>query len=563
MSAADDFHNGNTLFQAFMNETRDPADPGAHLKNSLELANIGFPSTQESAKGVAKKSISHMKQKAELLSKALGEKFKRTECLNLAANMCFFSSWKAYLSFTESFHLLSEGQRKSSGDTVKLIASLWNITENRENDFFNKFIVASAMILSIKTGTKIQESAVAAKKVFTDSKAKSTGDYIDEREILEIIHNLHQEPGKYYLMTCLSHAPTRKGIAVKWGNLENVDVGFFLQKTIFFDTGNRIVEMPVVEAIAASIMAAIHSYAEANLPLFVKVMFSPDLISSEKNRLIDGLARDKTREEVYKVILKLFQGRLTDSVNGYITRQVGTSGFIDGSFFSQYREDKPPAGLIPGSERKLENGHLVKLYKTANFKSNSYSGVSLHQITALAFDTSGFVSGYLVVNHIINPSCTLKTLGLFCDEIENAACIEAAVSLGMTGGFKSKVTISHPAIITHWEVSRDYQSMGIGKSLINHAFDFNPVDAHHIDYVLAKVEPLEYPIPPIDDTEQTLIPNYYSSKSRVLSIWNKVTNNGSVFGNRSVPFHSVGYQKNCHGHPNLLMTAMTLFEFGS
>lgn len=72
-------------------------------------------------------------------------------------------------------------------------------------------------------------------------------------------------------------------------------------------------------------------------------MFSPDLISSEKNRLIDGLARDKTREEVYKVILKLFQGRLTDSVNGYITRQVGTSGFIDGSFFSQYREDKPPA----------------------------------------------------------------------------------------------------------------------------------------------------------------------------------------------------------------------------
>lgn len=64
--------------------------------------------------------------------------------------------------------------------------------------------------------------------------------------------------------------PNQEGIAVKWGNLENVDVGFFLQKTIFFDTGNRIVEMPVVEAIAASIMAAIHSYAEANLPLFVK-----------------------------------------------------------------------------------------------------------------------------------------------------------------------------------------------------------------------------------------------------------------------------------------------------
>ena len=563
MSAADDFHNGNTLFQAFMNETRDPADPGAHLKNSLKLANIAFPSTQESAQGVAKKSISHMKLKAELLSKALGEKLKRTECLNLAANMCFFSSWKAYLSFTESFPLLSDGQRKSSGDTVKLIASLWNITGNRENDFFNKFIVASAMILSMKTGFGIQESAVAAKKVFSDSKAKSTGDYIYENEVLEIIHNLHQEPGRYYLMYCLSQTPSRRGVAVKWGNLENVDVGFFLQKTIFLDTGKRTVETPVVEAIATTIMANIHSYAEANLPFFVNGMFSPTLIASEQSRLINGLARDKTREEVYKVIIKLFAGRLTDSVNGYVTRHVCASGFIDDSFFSQYREGRPPSGLIPGSERKLENGHVVKLFKTASFNSNSYSGVSFQQITALAFDSSGLVSGCLVVSHIINPSGALKTLGLFCDEVENVACIEAAVSLGVAEGFKSKVKISHPAFITHWEVSRDYQGLGIGSALLNHAFGFNPDDARPIDYVLAKVEPLEYPIPPLDDCEQSLIPNYYSAKSRVLGIWNKITSNGSSFGNRDIPFHSVGYQSNCHGHPNLLITAMTLFEFGS
>lgn len=561
--SANDFHNGNTLFQAFMSETKDSADPYVHLKKSLKLANIEFPATQESAQGMAKKSISHMKQKAELLSKALDGKFRRSECLNLAANMCFFSSWKAFLSFAENFHLLPDGQRNTSGDSVKLVASLWSITENRENDFFNKFIVASAMVLAMKTGDGIKESVLAAKKVFSDSKAKSTGDYIDQNEILEIIHNLHREPGKYYLMYCLSQKPSRNGVPVKWGNLENVDVGKFLLKTIFLDTGKNIVDMPVVEAIAATIMGSIHSYAEASLPFFINAMFSPDRLASEKHRLISGLARDKTREEVYKVILKVFSGRLTDSVNGYITRHVGSSGFIDEDMFSQYRDGKTPSGLMPGSEKHLGNGHFLKLFNTVNFDSNSYPGVNLQEITALAFDPSGLVSGCLVINLIHNPSGTLKTLGLFCDEIENVACIEGAVSLGMTDGFKSKFKIFHPAFLTYWEVSRDYQGLGIGSALMNHVFSFDYKNASDIDYVLAKVEPLEYPIPPLDGHDQSLIPNYYSAKSRISVIWDKVTNNGRSFGNKSVPFHSVGYQKNCHGHPNLLMTAMSLFEYGS
>lgn len=561
--SANDFHNANTLFQAFMNETMDPADPYVHLKKSLELANIAFPSTQESAQGISKKSISHMKQKAELLSAALGGKFKRSECLNLVANLCFFSSWKTYLNFAESFPLLPDQQRKTAGDSVKLVASLWSITENRENDFFNKFIVASAMVLSMKTESGIHESVLAAKKVFSDSKAKSTGDYIDQKEILEIVHNLHQDPGKYYLMYCLSQKQSRNGVPLKWGNLENVDVGRFLLKTIFLDTGKNIVEMPVVEAIAATIMADIHSYAEANLPLFIKVMFSPDRLANEKNRLINGLARDKTREEVHNVILKIFHGRLTESVNGCITSQVGASGFIDESIFSQYREDRAPSGLIPDSYKKLGNRHSLKLFKTVSFGSDSYPGVSLQQITALAFDPNGLVSGCIVVNLINNPSGTLKTLGLFCDEIENVACIEAAVSLGLTVGFKSKVKISQPAFVTYWEVSRDYQGIGIGSELMNHVFSFNYKNARDIDYVLAKVEPLEYAIPPLDGVDQSIIPNYYAAKSRAVDIWNKVTKNGSSFGNRSVTFHSVGYQKNCHGHPNLLMAAMTLFEFGS
>jgi len=562
MSAADDFRNGNALFQAFMNETRDPNDPGTQLKNSLSLANIAFPSTQESAQGIAKKSISHMKQKAELLSKALGEKLKRTECLNLVANMCFFSSWKSYLSFAESFHLLSDSQRKSSGDTVKLISSLWNITENRQNDFFKKFVAASAVILSINTGYGMGPSAVAAMKVFTDSKAKSTGDYLDEREILQIIHNLHQDPGKYYVMYCLSKAPSRKGVKTKWSNLDNVDVGFFLQKTIFMDVSDTTVEMSVVESIVGTIMADIHSYAEANIPFFINVMPSPDIIDSEKNRIINALARDKTREEVYKVIAKIFSGRLTDSVNEYITRDIGASGFIDDEIFSLYREGRPPSGLIPGSEKSLDNGHLVKLYKTASYNSQSYSGVRFYQITALAFDHSGFVSGYLVTNHIKNPSCSLNIIGLFCDELENPACIEAALSLGLVEGFKSRVKISHPVIITDWEVSRHYQGLGIGKALMNHAFDFKHIDLQEIDYVLAKVEPLEYSIPPLEDTEEAIIPNYYSSKSRCVGVWDNVTDSGRVFGSRAIPFHSVKYQKNCHGHPNLLMTAMFLFQAG-
>lgn len=561
--SANDFQNGNTLFQAFMTETEDSDNPYVQLNKSLELANIAFPATEESARGVAKKSISHMKQKAELLSKAFGGKFKRTECLNFVANMCFFSSWKTYLSFVENFPSLSERQRKTSGDSVKLVASLWNITENRQNEFFNKFIVASAMILSMKTSCKMQESIITTKKVFSDSKAKTSGNYIDQNEIMEIIYNLHRDPGKYYLMYCLSQIPSRNGVAVKWGDLENIDVGKFLLKRVFLDTGKGIVDTPVVEAIAAAIMAAIHSYAEANIHFFVKAMFPLDKLNGEKSRLINGLAREKTREEVHKVILKLFSGRLTDSVNSYVTRHVGTNGFIDETLFSKYRNNKQPLGLIEGSEIKLANDHVLRIYNTYSFDSNSYPGVSLQEVTTLAFDPNGLVSGSLVINLINNPSGSLKTLGLFCDEIENVACIEAALSLGMTEGFKSKLKISHPAFITYWEVSRDYQGLGIGSALMSHAFSFNYKSTRSNDYVLAKVEPLEYPIPPLEGHEQSLIPNYYSAKTRVSNIWDRVIKGGRIFGNKAIPFHRVGYQKNCHGHPNLLLTAMSLFEYGT
>lgn len=561
--SANDFHNGNTLFQSFMNETKDLGNPYVQIKKSLDLANIEFPTTQESALGVAKKSLSHLKQKAELLSKALGGKYKRTECLNLVSNMCFFSSWKVYLSFSESFPSLSTEQRKSSGDSVKLVSTLWNITENRQNEFFSKFIVASAMILSMKTSLGIEEALLVTKKVFTDSKAKSKGDFIDANEVFEIIHNLHREPGKYYLMYCLSQVPSRNGVAVRWGNLENIDVGKFLRKTIFLDTGKTIVNMHVVEAIATTIMASIHSYAEASLAFFISGMFAHEGLANEKTRLINALARDQTRIEVHKVISRLFSGKLTLSVNEYVTRQVGGSGFIDETIFSMHTETNPPKGLIKGSETKLSNGHSIKLFKTADFVSESYQGVGLQGITSLSFDQNGLVSGCLVTSLITNPSGGLKTLGLFCDEIENVSCIEAVVSLGVEKGFRSNLKIARPAFINYLEVSRDYQSIGIGSALVKHAFEFAHRNSFYIDYVFAKVEPLEYSIPPLDDSDQGLIPNYYEAKSRTLDTWGRIVKSVPVLKDGIVPIHSVGYQKNCHGHPNLLMTAMSLFELGS
>lgn len=561
--SANDFRNGNSLFQAFMNETRDPGNPYIQMRKSLELANIDFPETLESATGVAKKSVSHLKLKGELLSKALDGKFKRAECLNLVANMCFFSSWKDYLSFAESFPLLSEAQRKSSGDSVKLVSTLWNITENRQNDFFSKFMVASAMILSMKTDIGMQDALVLAKKVFTDSKAKTKGDFIDSEEVFEIIHNLHQDPGKYYLMYCLSQVPSRNGVAVRWGNLENIDVGKFLHKTIFFNTGKNIVQMSVVEAVAATIMASIHSYAEASLPFFINGMLFRDAIGNERNRLINALARDRTRDEVHKVIARLFSGRTTESVNEYVTSKVGGSGFIDEEIYSRYTENNPPSGFLTDSVSRLPNGHVLKIFNTADFESDSYHGVSLHGITALTFDQNGLVSGYLVMNLINNPSGSLKTLGLFCDEIENVACIEAAVSLGMEKGFKNKLKITNSAFINSFEVSRRYQSIGLGSALVSHAINFAIKKSSSIDYVFAKVEPLEYKIPPLEDFDQSLIPNYYEAKSKTLDVWGKIVKGVPALSDGSIQIHKVGYQKNCHGHPNLLMTAISLFEFGS
>ena len=470
-----------------------------------------------------------------------------------------FPNWKAFLDFAESFPNLSDGQRRSSGDSIKLCSTLWVLTGNRKDYYAIEYIAASSLVFAQKAEFELPEAGAIADKVFSDEGAKTKGDFIECDEVLRIVNMMHENPVHYYLMYCLSHTPLKNKTPTTWNNLANIDVGKLLTKQVSFVSSAGYISLTVRDAIIAAIMGGIHDYADTKLPFFINAMFDEQLLISERKRLISALARDQSRVEVGYALDSIFSKHLKESVLEAITLPEKNGGFIDDRYYSSPEKNIPPISTQLGRESESVAGHTVTVFRDGPLKAFDNAGAELYRVLSIAKDSSGVVSGFLNLTLIKNPSGKVSGLGAVADEFENRDCIEMSLSLSERVGFRSNQPAHRLAFITSWEVSRHYRSLGLGRALMNAAFDWGLKDFGQLDYVVAKLEPAEYPIPPLDDFDYSVIPNYYRSKLTVNEIWNKVTLKGTQFGLHRCKFHSSGYKDACHGHPNLLMMAMACY----
>lgn len=551
------FKFGNAAFKGFISQAETLNNHPSHLAKFCSLANVIFPTDDAKAAILAKRCTQSLKKKADLLSKIFPNKFKHTERLNLAANLCFFPSWKAFNDFADSFPNLSDSQRRSSGDTLKLCASLIQTTDNRLDDYSYCYIAIASLVFSDKTGIPKDEAGIAVHRIFTEDGSKTSGDYLGQDEIMHIVHLLHNRPHHYYLMYGLSHSPLKFGVETPWSNLSNIDVGKFLQKTVMLPTSVGNIPSSVKDVMVASILAGIHEYAESQLFLFINPAFDLQHLKSEQRRIISALARDNSRVEAEKVVDSLFSKIKSLSVLEAITHEENCNGFINTHYL--HKKDSNYGFLIDEVKSTLHN-HQIRVYRDEPIILFDNKGGQQQTIRAVAFDFVGEVSGYAEVKIVTNPSGSIKKLGIVTDEIEDRETIEMALSLASAIGYDNNAKVNRVGIISGWEVARGQREGKLGGDLLNAVFDIGLKNVGHLDFVLAKLEPAEYPIPPLENSKQEAIPNYSSAKKKLREIWDKTTKGGTSFGSSKIAFHEIKHSDVCHGHPNLLMLAMTLFQ---
>jgi hypothetical protein len=558
--SANSFQFGNSIFKGFLTETEELIAPLSHLDKFSILADVSFPFNHESAEDLSRKCALSMRKKASILTKAFPNKFKHTESLNLVANMCFFSSWKSFTDYCESFPNLPDSQRRSSGDSLKLLACLWRLSTGHSDVYASRFIASSGVVFYKTTGIDLDAAGDAVRKIFTEDRVDVKGEFLEESEILHLISTLHENPVQYYLMYSLSQAPLRNGVKVAWPDLENIDVGKLLSKTVLLKTSSESMPSMVREVIIACIMGGIHDYALHKLH-FAHPTFNFVKLDADKRRLISALARPETRQEVSRAVDTLFSGFHSTSVHEALTYSESYSGFINDFYYDNFNKSNFDFGELLNQDSSSISGHKIKVFRSETFEPDSNVGARFLSVRAVAQDSRGSVSGYMSLMIIVNPTGKIDQLGIVADEIEDRDCIEMSLSLALDLGFESKQTVKNIAYITGWEVARKYRGLGIGKALLASAFDQGLAGLADLDFILARLDPMEYPVPPLEDSDDKLVTNYYLAKTRLLTIWDRATANGTSFGETKAKFHATNYMDICHGHPNLMMMAMASFQF--
>lgn len=298
------FELGYVFFQAFLKQTGGMISPHSHLSKCCSLADIQFPKNSDEASEFSQKCIFAMKKKASVLASICPDKFKHTERLNLVANMCFFPHWKGFLEFADSFPKLSDSQRKTSGDSMKLCSCLWKLPTNHFDEYALGYMATSGLILSHKSKIPLDEATTIARRIFSDDLARTSGDFISQNEVFQLIHTLHEDPVAHYLTFILSLTPSNNGIQASWPNPAIMTVGGLIAFDVVYENPIENVPISVKEMLIMCVMSDIHLYAEQDI----------SLTSPERRKILSSLVKDRSRLEVDKAIDKILSAHTSTSV---------------------------------------------------------------------------------------------------------------------------------------------------------------------------------------------------------------------------------------------------------
>lgn len=553
------FHFGNSAYRFLIAHITPLSAPNPPYAKACAIAGLRRPVGHTEAVQFSKKCVNGLKKKADLLAELLPGEVKRTQALNLVANTCFFPNWKAFQDAAESFAHLSDGQRASSGDSFKLSLALWQITPNRMDEFVLACVGAASTVLTDKTGLDHDQTAEIMQALFSDKDISRKFSCMTASELLEITNTSYRFPVHQHLMHVLSQKPLKGSSYTTWPDLANITLGKLLKKSVAFDQLGTKIPLSVSDLLVANLMGSVHEFALGKLGYFIPP-FEDGKLRTEQERIINALAHPDSHAQASQAVSTLLGPHLSKTVLEAITLPDDENGFIS----NEYPSSLSAAMVIYGIPVKSGNldvpGYEMVVFVDEPFAITDNEGANAYRIYAFTHDAEGATCGHLEMFYIHNPSGLLFDLGMISDEIENTDCIELTLSLAKDLGMKPNRSFENVVFISKWEVSTHHQRKGLGKALINAAFNDGLDGFDNPDVVVARLDPAQYPVPILDDVDPSSIPNYARATDVLMKAWDSTTSGGTRFGNIKTGFHPGSYSEICHGHPNLRMGALAFYQ---
>lgn len=293
------FEFENKLFRTLIAENEKYAKPQSILDKSLSIADTEFPLSDEESRVFANRCINALKKKADVLSSLLphGIKLSHKKCLNLIANMCFFEGYDAFKSYAESFSSMGATNRATSGNTIKLVCSLWRTPDNFIDPFFLQSIAVSAAILELNSELNNDVCILLAGKIFRDPGVAASKDCITEPQVGSCVARIHKNPGLYYFNRLLSYPPFLSNREQALDEFSEASFEDFINCQVLYplDMGlfTKIpVSLTAKEMLLMEIMADIHENGEIE--------------GLTRKQIIKKLAATESRVEVERFIIAMY-----------------------------------------------------------------------------------------------------------------------------------------------------------------------------------------------------------------------------------------------------------------
>lgn len=301
------FDFGNKIFQTIIAENSRYAHPQTVLDKSLSIAEIDFPLSNEECDAFAKRCVGAIKKKADLIKKLLphGVDSNLNKCRDIAANMCFFETFHDFKNYADNFASMGATNRYTSGNTLKLVTSLWKVPENAHDPFIMQHIAAASAVLKLCSKLSLSEdvSILIATKFFQDERIAKSENCVTEDQVSTIVNNLHENPGLHYLNVILGLEPFKgkRKQAIHEFSMASYDEFISCQMLYPVDMG-LLTEIPVslsaAEVLTMAIMSDIH--------------LNGSIDGVTHKQLVKKLASSHSRTSVGLFIEKTYKGKLNE-----------------------------------------------------------------------------------------------------------------------------------------------------------------------------------------------------------------------------------------------------------
>lgn len=383
-----------------------------------------------------------------------------------------------------------------------------------------------------------------------DSKAGLGSQGLAKNEIFHIIKTYSGHSAAYLIMSLLSRrSSTGTG---SWENLDAMTVRELLESSLVLE--GRGLPMLGVDLLTAQIQAGVHAFAERYLPCMYGP-FEQEAVRADRARYLELLPKQFTRQQAKMAALEIIGDCIDEPVIDAI--RVDVDSLLANhppAFYKDRFDDKAQVYM-----KEVSPGYFLSVFRSRCFQEKPAYG-SVHNVLVTMHDSNDVLVGSCAVDFAKNPDGSMSSLGQLLDETGSTEACEMAMSVC---GQVVRLDLyppapEHAAFVFDWMVAKDHQNKGLGKLLLEAAFVNGSKGLGRPDVVFAKLDPLTFPVPPLEDARASIAP-FNEEKAKIIDIWHKCTSGSTEFGSSTAEFFEGGYQDIYHMIGNFHIMGLKFF----